>query len=101
MRCSGSEADEVAGLLLSKGVNAPKKLARVSFAELGFGSDVPGGLPATVRETLEKAVELKHAAAVAVPERVNAGPLGAVSCPRELREYGQWVPGVYMCVATR
>ena len=68
---SGREADEVAALLLSKGINAPKKLARVSVAELGFGSEVPGGVLATVRETLEKAVELKQAAAGTAPEHVN------------------------------
>ena len=94
---SGREADEVAALLLSKGINAPKKLARVSVAELGFGSEVPGGVLATVRETLEKAVELKQAAAGTAPEHVNAGPLGAMPCLREPREEGQWVPGVRMC----
>ena len=98
MHRSGREADEVAALLLSKGVNAPKKLARVSVAELGLGSEVPGGVLATVRETLEKAVELKRAAAArTAPEHVNAGPLGAMPSLREPREEGQWVPGVRVC----
>ena len=97
MHRSGREADEVAALLLSKGVNAPKKLARVSVAELGLGSEVPGGVLATVRETLEKAVELKRAAARTAPEHVNAGPLGAMPSLREPREEGQWVPGVRVC----